>query len=135
MEIIDLLAAFAEPETIHTLSVSQKLYASLITTILGMGITFVSLIVLQIITTLFDKIAPTKKADTPQTPAVVAAEGASQKNTEQEQEEVVAAITTSLAVMLETSTTNIVVKNIRRIEDTSPTWSRAGINEQVQNTV
>jgi len=135
MELVDLLTRFADGETIHTLTVSQKLYASLITTALGMGITFVSLIVLQIITTLFERLAPTRTADHGRTPTETTAKIIPQKNLADGQEELAAAVTTALALMLETSTSTIVIRTIRRLEDHTPPWSRAGINEQVQNTV
>jgi sodium pump decarboxylase gamma subunit len=51
----DLLSVFADPSKIESLTSTQRLWAGLITTILGMGITFVVLIILQFVTSLFEK--------------------------------------------------------------------------------
>ena len=108
-----------------------------VTTILGMGITFLSLIILQIVTSQFDRL---NRRETPP-PANETAVTDRQAETKQlvkdstVNEELVAAVTTSLAIMLETSASSIVIRDIRRVADTTPVWSKAGIAEQVQNSV
>ena len=136
MQIVDLLATFSNPETIASLSASQRLIAGLVTTLLGMGITFVALIVLMIVTSLLDKIVGAEKApaEAPHGTGAAVQDIVSNRR-EQDDDEVVAAITSALAVMLETTETSFVVRKIRRVEDSSTSWSRAGIAEQLQNKI
>jgi len=137
MEIVDLLALFSDPSTIKKLSLSQKLTASLVTTILGMGITFLALIILQIVTSQFDKLNRTR-AETPDAQLVHTARKTTVEQPVKDtmvNDELVAAVTTALAMALETSATNIIIKDIKRVADTTPVWSKAGIAEQVQNSV
>ena len=61
MIVTELLAIFADPNAIHSLSSSDKLLAGLITTILGMGITFSALIILQFIIAWMDKILNSRR--------------------------------------------------------------------------
>ena len=66
MDTIELLAKFADPKVMKTLSLSSRLFAGLITTLLGMGITFVSLVILQIVIQLTARLAapkPVKEVD------------------------------------------------------------------------
>jgi len=137
MDTIELLAKFADPEVMKTLSLSDRLFAGLITTLLGMGITFVSLVILQIVMVLTAKFAapapttPEEKTLPGDEPAVTGVEAAS----EIDDEELVAAVTTALAMQLKTSVSNIVIRNIERVEESASAWQRAGINEQINNSL
>lgn len=135
MDVMTLMAQFADPESLKNLSLAQKLTASLVTTFLGMGITFVSLIILQVVIGLLARFTAEK------TPAAVAASnqpqqsGAEENSVDQPRrdEELVAAITVALAMQLGTSTSTIVIRNIRKLEDQSPAWNRAGLSELMNN--
>jgi sodium pump decarboxylase gamma subunit len=135
MTTTELLAAFANPETMKALSISDKLSAGLVTTVLGMGITFTALIILMIIISWMNKILgknPTvsaKKVGPAPTEATVPVV----VNTRDKDNELVAAITTALAMTLQTSTSNIVIRNIEKVEHTTPRWNRAGIIEQMNS--
>lgn len=136
MDTIELLAKFADPEVMKTLSLADRLFAGLITTILGMGITFISLVILQIVIGLTAKFAaPAAAAEEKSLPeeeqAVSEVEAASAMN----DEELVAAITTALALQLKTSVSNIVIRNIERVEESTSAWHRAGITEQINNSL
>ncbi len=130
MDTVELLTKFSDPEVIQSLSSSQRLMAGLITTVLGMGITFTALLVLQIITSLFEKIAPSRIAAQQPMPKI---EPEPEQAKGQNDEELVAAITVALAVQLQTAASNIVIKNIRKLEDHSPTWNKVGLAEQMNN--
>jgi sodium pump decarboxylase gamma subunit len=136
MQIVDLLATFSNPDTIDSLSASQRLMAGLVTTLLGMGITFLALVVLMFVTSLMEKIGGKEKAPVPAPRARKTSQSSGGKTDVNRRgsndEEIAAAITTALAVMLETSTSNFVVKTIRRVEDSSTSWSRAGLADQLQ---
>lgn len=132
MDTVELLAKFSDPEVIGTLSLTQRMLAGLITTILGMGITFLALVILQIVTSLFEKLAPAHTAALQSAPAPepVPKQEHDQK---QQDEELVAAITVALATQLQTATSNIVIQNIRKLDDHSPTWNKVGLAEQMNN--
>ena len=135
----DLLTAFADPEKIKEFTTNQRLWAGLITTILGMGITFVVLIVLQFVIGLFEKLSGSEKKPTltlkPAAAAAAAAGRVDEKPASRSDDELVPVIAASVAMVLGTSTGNIVIRDIKKVEDTSPTWRRAGIVEQMQNRV
>ena len=133
----NLLTVFSDPATIESLTITQRLWAALITTVLGMGITFVVLIVLQFTLGLFEKFSgEEKKAEPASKPAPApAAKKADEAPASRGDDELVPVIAASIAMMLETSTSNIRIKDIRRVADTSPTWSRAGIAEQMQTRI
>ncbi len=131
MTTTELLAAFSQPETMKTLALSDTLYAGIVTTILGMGITFSALIILLFVISLMDKALNKKK----QPDAVAPAQPEQQPAEPQQQDdgELIAAITTAIAMSLKTSTTNIVVRNIQKVENHTPQWHKAGILEQMNN--
>jgi len=136
METIELLRRFADPEVMKTLTLMQRMTAGLITTVLGMGITFVSLVVLQLVIGVMARLTSTKPVKTadlqPQADAGAAADTGKDSLND---EEIVAAITTALALQLKTSVSNIVIRNIERVEDPAPVWQRAGIAEHMNNSL
>jgi len=110
--------------------------AGLITTILGMGITFVALIILQFIISWMDKLLNQQKLET--TPAEATGPitnklPASQKEQAMDDNELVAVIAGVIAMKMKTSVENIVIKNIVKLEDRTPAWNRAGIIEQMNS--
>jgi sodium pump decarboxylase gamma subunit len=135
----DLLTVFSDPSKIESLTTMQRLWAGLITTVLGMGITFVVLIILQFVTSLFDKFSGPEESKPAPKPKPAANKPPVKKAEEepvvQTDDELVPVIAASLAMMLETPASNIVIRGIRRVEDTSSAWSRAGIAEQMRNRI
>ncbi len=135
METIELLAKFADPEVMKTLSLTERLMAGLITTLLGMGITFLSLVILQFVVTLMARFTAGKRTkmvvEAPVKPTVRQAPQADSAG----DEEIVAALATALALQLNTSVSNIVIRNIEKIETSSSAWHRAGIAEQMHNSL
>jgi glutaconyl-CoA/methylmalonyl-CoA decarboxylase subunit delta len=134
MNITELLTQFANPETLKLLSFSDKLVAGLVTTLLGMGITFIALVILQVLISWMDRLInrsvdqpaqalapPLPAAQVALTPAIT------------DGDELVAVISAVIAAKLKTSGDNIVIRNIEKIEDRSPVWNRAGIIEQMNN--
>lgn len=136
MTITELLAGFANPDVVHSLSVSDKLTAGLVTTLLGMGITFSALVILQFIISWMDKgLNRKKKTKAPEPLPQQQEELQPQEARENpiDDNELVAVIASVLAANLKTSVENIVIRNIERIEDRSPAWNRAGIIEQMNS--
>ncbi len=135
MDTVQLMAMFADPETLKNLTTGQRLTAGLITTMLGMGITLLSLIILQFVIGLMAKFAVGKQPEEqklgpqPQQAVVTTDVVENQHNDEQ----LVAAITVALAVQLGTAASNIVIKNISKVEDHSPAWNKVGLAELMNN--
>jgi sodium pump decarboxylase gamma subunit len=136
MNVTELLARFSDPDIIQSLSISDKLTAGLITTILGIGITFSALIILQFIMSWMDKILNSKKTAPSESLPIGPVEKlppAGTVATHQSDNELVAVIAAVIAMKLKTSVDNIVIKNIEKIDDRSPAWNRAGIMEQMNS--
>lgn len=135
MDTMELMAKFADPETLKSLSITQKLVAGLITTFLGMGITFLALIILQLVIDLMARIpgikAPATKEAAQQ--PVTRSTAAAVEDQRHMDEQLVAAITVALAVQLGTAAGNIVIRNIRKVEDHTPAWNKAGLAELMNN--
>lgn len=134
MNITELLTQFANPETLKLLSFTDKLVASLVTTLLGMGITFIALIILQVLISWMARLinqaaALPAQPSAPPVPAVQAAPVPARTAGD----ELVAVISAVIAVKLKTSVDNIVIRNIEKLEDRSPAWNRAGIIEQMNS--
>ncbi len=134
MDTVELLAKFADPEVMKTLPLMERVIAGLITTVLGMGITFISLVVLQFVIGLMAKLTSEKVKETKgEDVGSVVGQEATEKASLLQDEEIVAVITTSLAIQLRTSVSNIVIRNIERVEESSTAWHRAGIAEHMNN--
>ena len=136
MIVTELLASFANPDVMQSLSTSDKLMAGLITTILGMSITFSALIILQFVISWMDKILNNSRGEQTITPATEPiAEKAPETKEEdlQDDNELVAVIASVIAMKMKTSVGNIVIKNIEKLDDRSPAWNRAGIVEQMNS--
>lgn len=106
----------------------------LLITALGMGVTFAALIalsfMLDLLRILFYKDPNKNKAvEVKEEPAV--AQKSESVEEEQEDEELIAVISAAIAASLNTSTHNIIVRNITRVADSSPAWNKAGRLEQM----
>lgn len=134
MDKLSLLDKFKDPEIIGSLSLGDKMLASLQVMILGMGVTFVALCILWgliIIMTKMINSTPKEATKVVKTPVEVATPSVVVE--EDNQEELVAVITAAIAASLQTSTHNIVVRNITRVVDATPAWGRAGRVEQMNS--
>lgn len=134
MTSTELLKQFADPNVIHSLSIMDKLLAGLITTFLGMGITFIALIILQVIISWMDRLINRTSIGAARSQKVTAIPVTAPGTTNlQNDQELVAVLTTAIAMTMQTSVGNIVIRNIEKIEDHSPAWNRAGIIEQMNS--
>jgi len=135
MENIGLLDKFADPNLIHSMTFGEKMLATFYTTVLGMLITFTALIIIWIMTVLLSKFVQSienkGKADiveVKETPQVI-----KQAVEEEDDEELVAVISAAIAASLNTPIHNIVVTNIVRVNDSTPSWGVAGRTEQMNS--
>ena len=135
METIELLAKFVDPEVMKTLSLTERLTAGLITTLLGMGITFLSLVILQFVIMLMARLTSVKRTEMEVESPVKTVDRKTPQADSAGDEEIVAALSVALALQLNTSVSNIVIRNIEKVETSSSAWHRAGIAEQMHNSL
>ena len=132
--MMELLAKFADPQVMATLSLTDKLLAGLAATILGMGITLVALLSLQLVITILEKVLNRAKEGhtLPVTPVLSRQQQTVAPPLEQERQ-LIAVITTAIAMQLRTSPSRIVIKNIEPLPTQGPAWGRAGIIDQMNS--
>jgi len=133
MNITELLAQFSDPEIIHTLSIADKLIAGLVATVLGMGITFTALIILQFVIVLMDKLSKQSRKPSTEKSQADQSTKASSEPAPSTNDELVAVISSVIALQLKKPVNNIVIRNIEKINSPSPAWNRAGIIEQMNS--
>ena len=133
MTTTELLAKFADPEIIQTLSLSDKLFAGLMATILGMGITFISLVVLQFAMVLMEKLLGRPAKQSVQKPFHSGPPAPSPEVTGTDDNELIAVISSVIALQLKTPVSNVVIRNIEKVEDSSSAWNKTGRLEQMNS--
>ncbi|MCT4633310.1 MAG: OadG family protein [Firmicutes bacterium] len=126
MANVGLLEKFANPETMMALSSGDKMTASLMVTVLGMGITFAALLIIWGVIALMSKILAPKPKNEPVVVQTTTPEVAAVEVSEEDDEELIAVITAAVAASMNTSIHNIVVRNIVRSNENSTAWSSAG---------
>lgn len=134
MNIAELMNIFSNPETIKTLAMGDKMMGVAVTVLLGMGITVVALIFIQFLigfmTSMLVEKPKTEEVNTASSPKSEAA-AVQEEEIAANDEELVAVIAAAVAAHLGTSSSNLVIRNIARVADATPTWGRAGIVEQM----
>lgn len=139
MENIGLLEKFANPEIMPTLTFGEKMLATFYTTVLGMLITFTALVLIWILTVLLSKFVQAFENKGKANIVEVKEESKVLQQTqvvvveEEEDEELIAVISAAIAASLNTSIHNIVVSNIVRVNDATPSWGVAGRSEQMNS--
>lgn len=135
MTINEIMDIFSNPETIHSLSFGEKLLGVGFTMVLGMGITFISLVILKGVMEVMTKVLVEKEKPVAVTETVVAAPQPEVQEVEKahNDEAVIAAITVALSAKLKTPIGNIVIRNIRKVEGSQHPWNHVGIIEQMNS--
>jgi sodium pump decarboxylase gamma subunit len=136
MENMSLLDKFANPEIMPTLTFGEKMLATFYTTVLGMLITFSALILIWGLTVLLSKVVQSIENKGKANIVEVKPEAAPVVETvvaEEDDEELIAVITAAIAASMNTSIHNIVVSNIVRVNDATPSWGVAGRSEQMNS--
>ncbi|MDK9706067.1 MAG: OadG family protein [Desulforhopalus sp.] len=138
MGISELLVQLANPEAIKTLSFTEKMAGGLLVTFLGMGITFLALILLQVIIDLLARIMVKMERPAEEVGGTVLLENTALETVEKDndeensdEEEIVAVITAAVAMQMQTAAENVVIRNIRKIEVPATQWRIAGILDQM----
>jgi sodium pump decarboxylase gamma subunit len=135
MENLSLLERFSDPNLIQQMPLGEKLLASSYVAILGMAITFVALVILWGLIIIMGKMlnttGPKKEAVKVQKAPVETKPQATEEDSSVDDEELIAVITAAVAASMNTSTHNIVVRDIVRVVDETPAWGKAGRLDQM----
>lgn len=134
MGISELLLQLADPQAIKTLSFMEKMAAGLVVSFLGMGITFLSLIILQLMIGLLARFAskPATIAATDQKVKIDIAAGKGAAACEND-EELIAVLSAAIAMNMQRPTEDIVIRDIRKIGTPSLVWNKAGVLDQMNS--
>ena len=142
-EAKSLMDLFSDPNTIHSLSFGEKMLGSVVTMIMGLGITFLILILIWIFIVIMGKAmgaADSKKkaaaASAPAAPAPAAAPVAAPvKSAPQEaasDDSLIAVITAAIAAYEGgASADNLVVRKITRLSGELTPWANAANEERM----
>jgi len=130
-----LLERLADKNEFLSMTLNEKLLATLYVAILGMGITFLVLIFLQYciktMSSLLNRKNP-KAAMTVKESNVSLERPVPQAfQPEQDDEELIAVLTAAVAAHMGQSADRIVVRNVRRLSEGAPNWARAGLLDQM----
>ena len=125
-----LMDLFRDPNTIHSLTMGEKMVGSLMTMILGLGITFTVLILIWIFISIMGKVleAASKpkeaKVDQKATPAQAEAAAPAEATAEASDNDLVAVISAAIAAYEGASAAdNLVVRKITRLSGDSTPWA------------
>ncbi|HDR5039272.1 TPA: OadG family protein [Bacillus anthracis] len=120
--------------SIDTMTMGEKFLGSMIVTLVGIGIVFAGLAILYFAIIIMQKVVgksqPKKIVDSKPSPTI---EDEVVEEETVDSAELVAVITAAVAASLNTSTHNIVVRNITRISDQTPSWAKMGRVDQISN--
>lgn len=138
---MSLMEQFANPSYFEGLSMGEKLTGATVTMCMGLGITFIVLIILWACIAIMAKFTnrtakKTAPAATPAPAAVVApAEVAAPvaENDEIADGELVAVIAAAVAAMENTVVSNLVVRKITRVSGPTNAWASAGLSECIDS--
>ncbi len=138
---MELFNVFLSSNTMAALAISQEGIEPLLMPILGVVFALIGLMALRYLSQIASALrgienqksqtAASVQTSAVQTAAMPIAPVASASSGDEITEELVAVITAAIAASLDTHTGNIVVKNIRRVSQTTPTWAVAGRSEQL----
>ena len=130
---MDYLDMLKDASLLADASMVDKLIGCSIVTILGMGITFIALLVLWASILIMTKLLNPNKDKVVKVIKPKQEQKMSEpvKEVEENSEELIAVIAAAVAASLNTSIHNIVVRNVVRVSDASPAWNSAGRQEQM----
>ncbi len=131
--------------SIDTMTMGEKFLASMQVTLLGIGIVFVALAILYFSIVIMEKLIskPQVAEDAIDSKAIIS-EKAVLNHEESEiietedtdySSELVAVITAAIAASLNVPTRDVGIRNIKRVQDSTSAWAKAGLMEQMNNTL
>lgn len=131
MGISELLVQLADPQAIKNLSFMNKMAGGLIVTFLGMGITFLALILLQGIIGLLARFTASTEPSLELRKAPIPAKMQQETSNKRDDDELIAVLSAAVAMKMQKSAGDIAIHHIRRIEEPTPAWNTAGILDQM----
>ena len=137
MEQLTLMEKFADPSHFYNLGLGEKMIGAGVTTLMGMGITFIVLILLSAIIIFMEKIflkMDNRNKPQPEPVVAVAATPASQPSADVSQNELIAVVTAAINALEGSSVfSNLVVRKINRTAGPAVAWNVAGQQEQIDS--
>lgn len=135
ISIVELIENFKDKDLLATMSDADKIRATLFVSGLGMAVTFAVLLFLWVCIIILTKVigaAENKAKKVVEVPSVSKSNKTEDEDlSEDTDEELIAVIAAAIAASMNTSIHNIVVKNIVKVDDYSPSWSKTGRIEQM----
>ena len=130
---MSLMEQFANPTYFEGLSMGERLTGATVTMCMGLGITFIVLIILWACIAIMAKITnrSTKTSDSAAAPAETPAPAA--EAADMADGELVAVIAAAVAAMENTVVSNLVVKKITRVSGPTNAWASAGLSECIDS--
>ena len=129
-----LMEIFSNPDVMHTLTFGQKMLASTITMIMGLGLTFTVLILIWIFISIMGKVLGTSKKAAPAAAAAApaAAPGETKAPVEETSDDsLVAVIAAAIAAYQGANANNLVVKKITRLSGDNTPWGVSGLEDRL----
>ena len=138
MEELSLMERFADPALYTSLTFTEKLEGGLVTTLVGMGVTFIVLILIWGVIALMSRFMnrkkpePIKEASTvTTTPSVTPSANVTETGAGPE---LIAVIMAALAASEGTAyINNLLIQKISRISGDRPTWGMAGTVDSIES--
>jgi len=131
---------FSDPSKIHSLSMADKMAGSAVTLVMGMGITFIILVLLWGVILLMGKIlkiGTSKKSAPAEVSGPVSAQAsapAAAQETVRNDDTLIAVIAAGIAAAEgSASAEHLVVRKIKRISGPSTVWGEAGRSECIDS--
>ncbi|MDD4199825.1 MAG: OadG family protein [Eubacteriales bacterium] len=128
---MSLMELFANPETILTMSFGDKMLASLVTMIMGIGITFVILILIWIFISVQGRLMGSTVEKKNEVSAVVPVPSAGQV-TAASDDSLVAVIAAAVAAYTGGNASNLVVRKIQRISGENTPWGVSALEDRLE---
>lgn len=122
-----LMDLFKDPNTIHSLSFGERMLGSTVTMIMGLGITFMVLILIWIFIAIMGRVlGATQKKTAAETPAPAAAAAPAEAPVEETSDDsLIAVISAAIAAYGGASSDNLVVRKITRLSGEETPWTSA----------
>lgn len=132
---MSVLERLADPQGFASMSMDEKLLATLYVAILGMGITFLVLIFLQYCIKFMSWLLNARK---PKHSVVVRDSNIPLERPNpavepqgMDDEELIVVIAAAAAAFMGCPANRVVVRNVRQLDSGSPSWARAGLMDQM----
>ncbi|MDO4518459.1 MAG: OadG family protein [Bacillota bacterium] len=129
---MSLMELFSNPETIDQLSFGDKMLASTITMCMGLGITFMVLILIWVFIAIMGKCLNVSEKKNKATPAPVAQATVEVEEKASDDESLIAVITAAIAAYQGDSASNLVVKKITRLSGENTPWGASGLEDRLE---